>query len=54
MEKNIKKCIGVTITSDETECPDKTVYETGTYKAHVVSARARKCLFLYIEVEILS
>ena len=45
MERVIKKCMGVTIVSKEIECADRIVYETGIYKADVVSARARKCFF---------
>ena len=43
--------IFVTVASKETECADRIVYETEIYKDDVVSARARKCFFLYIEVE---
>ena len=44
-----------TIVSQEIERGDIIVYETGIYKAVVVSARASKCFFLlYIEVERLS
>ena len=46
---------GATIVSQEIKRGDIIVYETGIYKAVVVSARASKCFFLlYIEVERLS
>ena len=46
---------GATIVSQEIERCDIIVYETGIYKAVLVSARASKCFFLlYIEVERLS
>ena len=37
---------GATIVSQEIERGDIIVYETGIYKAVVVSARASKCFFL--------
>ena len=51
-----QKCMGATIVSQEIERGDTIVYETGIYKAVVVSARASKCFFflLYIEEERLS
>ena len=38
---------GVTIVSLEIERADKIVYETGIYKAVVVSARASECFFFF-------
>ena len=38
---------GATIVSQEIERGDIIVYETGIYKAVVVSARASKCFFFY-------
>ena len=39
-----QKCMGVTIVNNEIECADRIVYETGTYKAVVVSGRAGECI----------
>ena len=50
MESVIKNAWGVAIVNNEIECADRIVYETGTYKAVVVSARAGNVLFLYNEV----
>ena len=44
MESLIKNVLGVTIVSKEIECADRIVFETGIYKAVVVSARAKECL----------
>ena len=59
MASVIKNVWGATIvSSQEIERGDIIVYETGIYKAVVVSAMASKCFFffflLYIEVERLS
>ena len=56
MASVIKNVWGATIVSQEIERGDIIVYETGIYKAVVVSARASKCFFflLYIELERLS
>ena len=40
MESVIKNVLGVTIVNNEIECADRIVYETGTYKAVVISGRA--------------
>ena len=44
MESVIKNVWGVTIVNNEIECADRIVYETGTYKAVVVSGRAGECI----------
>ena len=44
----IKNVWGATIVSEGIERGDIIVYETGIYKAAVVSARASKCFFFYI------
>ena len=50
--KCFQKCIVVTIVINEIKCADRIVYETGIYKAVVVSARASECFFfLNIEEE---
>ena len=54
MESVIKNALRVTSVSKEIERADRIVYETGIYKAVVVSTRAGECFFLYIEVELLS
>ena len=43
MESVIKNVWGVTTANNEIECADRIVYETGTYKAVVVSGRAGEC-----------
>ena len=55
MASVIKNEWGATIVSQEIERGDIIVYETGIYKAVVVSARRSKCFFflLYIEVDCL-
>ena len=54
MASVIKNVWGATIVSQEIERGDIIVYETGIYKAVVVSARASKCFSSSIEVERLS
>ena len=55
MASVIKNVWGATIVSKEIERGEIIVYETGIYKAVVVSVRASKYFFLlYIEVERLS
>ena len=54
MESVIKTVFEVAIVSREIECADRIVYETGIYKAVIVSASASECIFLYIEVGRLS
>ena len=44
MESVMKNVLGVTIVSKEIECADRIVFETGIYKAVLVSARAKECL----------
>ena len=43
METVIKNVWEVTIVNNGIECPNRIVYETGTYKAGVVSGRAGEC-----------
>ena len=53
MESVIKNVWEVTIVNNEIECADRIVYETGTYKAVVVSGRAGECFIsLYLSVKI--
>ena len=40
----------LTIASEEIECAHRIVYETGIYKADVVSTRASEFFFIYIEI----
>ena len=40
-----QKCIVSNYCSNEIKCADRIVYETGIYKAIVVSARASECFF---------
>ena len=47
MASVIKNVWGATIVSQEIERGDIIVYETGIYKAVVVSARASKCFFFF-------
>ena len=47
MESTIKNALGVTTVSNEIECADRIVDETGIYEAVVVSARPSK-FFFYI------
>ena len=56
MESVIKNALGIIIGNKDIEGADRIVYETGIYKAVVISARASECFyfFLNIEVEILS
>ena len=52
MKSVIKNVLGVTIVSKEIESADRIDYETGIYKAFVVSDMASECfLFLYIDLE---
>ena len=44
MESVIKNVWGVTIVNNEIECADRIVYETGTYKAVVISGRVSECI----------
>ena len=44
MESVIKNVWGVTIVNNEIECADRIVYETGTYKAVVISGRGCECI----------
>ena len=50
MESVIKNLWEVTIINNETECANRIVYETGTHKAVVVSARAGGCFISLNEV----
>ena len=43
MESVIKNVWGVTTVNNDIECADRIVYETGTYKAVVVSGRTGEC-----------
>ena len=43
MESVIKNACWVTIVNNDIECADRIVYETGTYKAVVVSGKAGEC-----------
>ena len=43
METVIKNVWGVTIVNNGIECANRIVYETGTYKAVVVSGRDGEC-----------
>ena len=47
MASVIKNVWGAPIVSQEIERGDIIVYETGIYKAVVVSARASKCFFFF-------
>ena len=50
MESVIKNALRVTIVSKEIECADRIVYETGNYKAVVVSTRAGECFFYILKL----
>ena len=45
MESVIKNALRVTIVSKEIERADRIVYETGIYKAVIVSTRSGECFF---------
>ena len=52
MESVIKNALGTIIGNKDIEGADRIVYETGIYKAVVISARASECYFiLNIQVE---
>ena len=46
-----KNVLGVTIVSNEIECADRIVYETGVYEDVVVSARASECFIFFLNIE---
>ena len=50
MTSVIKNVWRATIVSEEIERGDIIVYETGIYKAVVVSAKASKCLFFFFYI----
>ena len=50
MESVIKNALRVTIVSKEIERADRIVYETGIYKAVVVSTRAGECFFYILKL----
>ena len=47
MESVIKNALGIKIGNNDIEGADRIVYETGSYKAVVISARASECFHFF-------
>ena len=48
----IKKALGIIIGNKDIEGADRIVYETGIYKAVVISARASECFYFFLNIEV--
>ena len=52
MESVIKNALGIIIGNKDIEGADRIVYETGIYKAVVISARASECFYFFLNIEV--
>ena len=52
MESVIKNALGIIIDNKDIEGADRIVYETGIYKAVVISARASECFYFFLNIEV--
>ena len=51
MESVIINALGIIIGNKDIESADRIVYETGIYKAVVISARASECFNFFLNIE---
>ena len=52
MESVIKNALGIIIGNKDIEGADRIIYETGIYKAVVISVRANECFYFFLNIEV--
>ena len=52
MESIIKNALRIIIGNKDIEGADRIVYETGIYKAVVISARVSECFYFFLNIEV--